>query len=641
MRTQQLSAVLAFAAGASACQRDFNIEARHTHRKPILRRNDVWPPVLTEQETLIANSFDNVTIDEWSEYYGRQNKLAGFGKEAAEWTRDKWASNGFESHLNEYHVFLRYPVSAALNFTDAEGNVSEVNLKEDVIEDDEVTGWDAISQQTFLGYAPTGHAKAEYVYAGRGSIADFEALAELGVDVKGKIALIRYGGLFRGLKVKNAQDAGALAAVIYLDPGDDGEVTVANGYKAYPEGPARNPHQVQKGSTLFLSTHPGDPTTPGYPSHEDAPRADVSDVIAKIPSVPISYSAAEPLLKALNGHGISGEQVNRTNWIGGLDAEYFTGPAPGVTLELDNVSEDVIRPIQNVIGRINGTNHDGTPAKETLFIGNHRDTWMIGGNGDPNSGSAILIEFSKVIKKLIDSGWKPKRNLVLGSWDAEEWGLIGSVEYVEEHINELTETLIAYLNIDVAVSGPRPDLSATPELHTIGTEIMKKVIHPNFGGFNQSLYDSWQDASGGVVGGPATLRFWLAPPVHAARAVATWLWPCRSVRVVDGNAFAAMHDRVEARLVAADPRPPRRRDAWYLSTLAVDPAVQGQGAGSWLVRDALSRIVDPEGAACWLIGLEGVEPFYDRFGFREIDRANEGRLADWTGGAVMIRESSQ
>ncbi|KAF3349474.1 membrane protein [Verticillium dahliae] len=500
MRTQQLSAVLAFAAGASACQRDFNIEARHTHRKPILRRNDVWPPVLTEQETLIANSFDNVTIDEWSEYYGRQNKLAGFGKEAAEWTRDKWASNGFESHLNEYHVFLRYPVSAALNFTDAEGNVSEVNLKEDVIEDDEVTGWDAISQQTFLGYAPTGHAKAEYVYAGRGSKADFDALAELGVDVKGKIALIRYGGLFRGLKVKNAQDAGALAAVIYLDPGDDGEVTVANGYKAYPEGPARNPHQVQKGSTLFLSTHPGDPTTPGYPSHEDAPRADVSDVIAKIPAVPISYSAAEPLLKALNGHGISGEQVNRTNWIGGLDAEYFTGPAPGVTLELDNVSEDVIRPIQNVIGRINGTNHDGTPAKETLFIGNHRDTWMIGGNGDPNSGSAILIECSKVIKKLIDSGWKPKRNLVLGSWDAEEWGLIGSVEYVEEHINELTETLIAYLNIDVAVSGPRPDLAATPELHTIGTEIMKKVIHPNFGGFNQSLYDSWQDASGGVVG---------------------------------------------------------------------------------------------------------------------------------------------
>ncbi|PNH29675.1 hypothetical protein VD0002_g1748 [Verticillium dahliae] len=140
--------------------------------------------------------------------------------------------------------------------------------------------------------------------------------------------------------------------------------------------------------------------------------------------------------------------------------------------------------------------------------------------------------------------------------------------------------------------------------------------------------------------GPATLRFWLAPPARAARALAAWLWPCRSVDAVHGNAFAAMHHRVEARLVAADPRPPRRRDAWYLSTLAVDPAVQGQGAGSWLVRDALSRVVDPEGAACWLIGLEGVEPFYDRFGFREVDRANEGRLADWTGGAVMIRESS-
>lgn len=170
--------------------------------------------------------------------------------------------------------------------------------------------------------------------------------------------MIRYGGLFRGLKVKNAGDFGAIGVVIFTDPGDDGEYTAANGYEAYPNGPARHPESVQKGSTLFLSTSPGDPTTPGYPSHEDAPRADPSDKIPKIPSVPISYTAALPLLQALDGHGITAEQVNRTVWAGALDAAYSTGPAPGVTLALDNQMEERITPIWNVIGTLNGTNSD-------------------------------------------------------------------------------------------------------------------------------------------------------------------------------------------------------------------------------------------------------------------------------------------
>ena len=157
---------------------------------------------------------------------------------------------------------------------------------------------------------------------------------------------------------------------------------------------------------LFLSTYPGDPTTPGYPSKKGVPRADTSAVTPKIPSLPISYRAAEPLLKALNGFGLQAAEVNRTAWEGALDAEYRTGPAPGVKLSLDNKMESKITPIWNVIGHINGTNPD-----ETLIIGNHRDTWMIGGNGDPNSGSAVLVELTKAIKKLTDAGWKPKRNM--------------------------------------------------------------------------------------------------------------------------------------------------------------------------------------------------------------------------------------
>ncbi|OHF00646.1 PA domain-containing protein [Colletotrichum orchidophilum] len=494
MRCHHVSLALTYAALASACQRDFFVEKRHTHRKPITKRaDDVWPPVLSDEETILVNAFDNVTVDEWSDYYGHQVKLAGLGKGAAQWTADRWTENGFDAHLNEYHVYLSYPVHASLQITYANGTTSDVRLDEDVLEEDDVTGRED-RQPTFHGYSASGNVAGEYVYVGRGSQADFDRLVELGVELEGKIALARYGGLFRGLKVKNAQDHGMIGAVIFTDPGDDGNQTVANGYEAYPHGPARNPSSVQKGSVLFLSTHPGDPTTPGYPSHEGVERADISPVTPKIPSIPISYASAEPLLQALDGFGVSAEEVNRTIWAGALNANYSSGPTPGVTLHLDNLMEGKITPIWNVIGRINGTNAD-----ETIVIGNHRDTWMIGGNGDPNSGSAILVEFTKAVNVLVSKGWTPRRNIVIASWDAEEYGLIGSTEWVEDNANWLTETAVAYLNIDVAVSGPRPALATTPELQTVGTEIFKKIIYPNFGGFNISLYDAWLESSEGIV----------------------------------------------------------------------------------------------------------------------------------------------
>ncbi|KAK0124773.1 hypothetical protein ONS96_008655 [Cadophora gregata f. sp. sojae] len=286
-----------------------------------------------------------------------------------------------------------------------------------------------------------------------------------------------------------------IGTVIFSDTDGDGEITVANGYEAYPNGPARHPNAVQKGSVLFLSTNPGDPTTPGYPSKPGSARTGTENVMPQIPSIPISYSAAQSLLQALDGHGTPGAEVNRTAWVGALNATYSTGPAPGVKLSLHNLMESNITTIWNAIGWLNGTNSD-----ETIVVGNHRDTWMIGGAGDPNSGSAIMVELSKAFGKLLGSGWKPKRNIVLASWDAEEYGLIGSTEWVEEYINWLTETAVAYLNIDVAVSGPRPSLSATPELHKIALELFEKVIHPNDGAFNISLYEAWNEASNGEIG---------------------------------------------------------------------------------------------------------------------------------------------
>lgn len=286
--------------------------------------------------------------------------------------------------------------------------------------------------------------------------------------------------------------------MIFTDTGDDGNVTEANGFAAYPYGPARNPTTVQRGSVQFLSTYPGDPTTPGYPSKPDSPRTGIEAVTPQIPSLPLSWVEAQPLIQALDGYGTSGEGVNRTNWVGAFNASYSTGPAPGVTLSLSNEMEENTTTIWDAIGIINGTSQD-----EVIVIGNHRDAWIIGGAADPNSGSAVMIEMSKAFGKLLATGWQPKRTIVLCSWDAEEYGLLGSTEFVEEYIPWLSTAAVSYLNIDVGTSGPNPDISATPDLHEIAIATMKKVVYNNYRGFNNmTLYDVWYGLGGevGVLG---------------------------------------------------------------------------------------------------------------------------------------------
>jgi N-acetylated-alpha-linked acidic dipeptidase len=163
---------------------------------------------------------------------------------------------------------------------------------------------------------------------------------------------------------------------------------------------------VQRGSVAYINQYPGDPTTPGYASKPGVERVSNPPNLPKIPSLPISYRDALPLLKALNDHGVSGKQIDRGGWVGGLNVSYSTGPSPKVTLSLTNVMEEKIAPIWNVIGVINGTN-----ANETVIVGNHRDSWIIGGAADPNSGSAILVEMTKAFGELMKTGWRPRRNM--------------------------------------------------------------------------------------------------------------------------------------------------------------------------------------------------------------------------------------
>ncbi|KAF2190675.1 N-acetylated-alpha-linked acidic dipeptidase-like protein 2 [Zopfia rhizophila CBS 207.26] len=488
--------ILIAAIGAQACQRERSFRNHHRHAKR-QENNATIPIVLDANEQTLIDSFDNASISTWSYYYTHGAHVAGQNKSMAQWTADRWAEYGFTSRLDEYYVYLNYPVSHSLQLNYANGSTYTPSLVEAVLEEDDVTSYPN-RIPTFHGYSFSGNASAEYVYVGRGQQVDFKRLQALGVELEGKIALAKYGGPFRGLKVKNAQEHGMIGAIIFTDPIDDGNVTEAKGVAAYPNGPARNPTSVQRGSVQFLSIYPGDPTTPGYVSKEDSPRADTSLSVPSIPSLPISWLEAQPLLRALDGYGTVGRTVNRTGWVGAIpDVTYSTGPAPGATLSLSNVMEDKTTWIWDAIGIINGTNQD-----EVVIVGNHRDAWVVGGAADPNSGSAVLIELAKAFGKLLETGWKPTRTIVLCSWDAEEYGLVGSTEWVEEYIPWLTNAAVSYLNIDVAVSGPIPGIAASPDLHTISRSIMKKIIWPYRGTTNRTMYDVWEEEDGevGVLG---------------------------------------------------------------------------------------------------------------------------------------------
>lgn len=475
IRIQLLSAGLATL--CQACVREHQFPASGLAK----RQTSPLAP-LSPNEQILVDSVSNVTISEWAYYYTHGYHVAGKNKTMAEWTADRFRDNGWNASVVSYNVYLNYPVNKSLSVTYSNGSSFQPLLEEAVLDADDTTSYPN-RVPTFHGYSASGSAEAEYVYVGRGQQDDFARLKELGVPLEGKIAISRYGGPFRGLKVKNAEANGMVGAILFTDTGDDGSITEANGYAAYPDGPARNPTSVQRGSVQYLSIYPGDPTTPGYPSRKDSPRADTRKVMPGIPSIPISYVDAIPMLAALDGHGVDGAAVNRTRWVGALNVSYSTGPAPGTTISMSNLMDNVYTDIWDSVGVINGTNPD-----ETIVIGNHRDAWIVGGAADPNSGTAIIVELSRAFGKLLAGGWRPRRNIVLCSWDAEEYGLVGSTEWVEEYVPWLTDTAVSYLNIDVGASGAWPSIAATPELHGISIDVMKKVPWMDT---NRTMYDAW------------------------------------------------------------------------------------------------------------------------------------------------------
>lgn len=419
---------------------------------------------------------------EWAKKYTAEAHLPGTNFGLVQWTRDKFEEYGLKAEIDTYDIFVSYPDSHDLNLLDSEGEVLyKAPLKEDVIEEDSTTLGDDLVP-TFLSYAANGNVTAQYVYANYGTVEDFDLLEKLGVNVTGKIVVARYGHIFRGLKVKFAQDRGAVGVLLYTDPGDDMGITPANGYKQYPHGPARHESSVQRGSVQFLGgvgAAPGDPTTPGYASKGDVERQDPHKSIGKIPVLPISYREVKPILEALNGQGEKAPKA----WKGELEGyDYHIGPNPNVTLNLYSNQIFNITPLWNVYGEIEGKNKD-----EVIIIGNHRDAWIKGGAGDPNSGSAALIEIARALGALKASGYEFERTIILQSYDGEEYGLLGSTEFGEYAAKKLQRNVVAYLNMDVATIGRYFSLSASPVLNKVLRKVARLLPYPVEG--IGSLYD--------------------------------------------------------------------------------------------------------------------------------------------------------
>ncbi|KAG8422330.1 hypothetical protein J3459_010481 [Metarhizium acridum] len=382
--------------------------------------------------------------EEWSRYYTSGPHLAGKNFSQADWTREKWQSWGVDASIAEYHVYINYPLEHSLSLLkkstkdDSWTVTFDASLTEAVLDEDPTTALDT-RVPTFHGYSASGNVTGQFVYVNYGTYQDYQDLVDAGIDLKGKIAIARYGGIFRGLKVKRAQELGMVGTVIYSDPGDDGDKTEANGYEQYPKGPARHESSVQRGSVQFLSIRPGDP------------------------------------------------YWTRNLGLGYKGVDYNIGPSPEhVLLNLHNEQEYVTTPQWDVIGVVNGT-----IPNEVIVVGNHRDAWIAGGAADPNSGSAVLNEVVRSVGKAVEAGWKPLRTIVFGSWDGEEYGLVGSTEWVEEYLPWLSDANVAYINVDVAASGSSFGASAAPLLNQVLRDATHKVPSPNQTVPGQSVGDVW------------------------------------------------------------------------------------------------------------------------------------------------------
>lgn len=396
-------------------------------------------------------------------------------RKTADFVAQKFREAGLQTEIVEYKVWMNRPAEVSVTVT-APANVKMSGPTREHVSGDSYQD-DPRILPAFSGSSPSGDVEADAVYANYGRPEDFKKLEDLKVDVRGKIVIVRYGDNFRGVKSFVAEEHGAAGIIIYSDPWDDGYFKG----DVYPKGPYRPQYAVQRGSIQYMFKYPGDPTTPGVaslPSLPDSQRVPPSQAtdMPKIPTTPLSYGDAAPILENLGGPETPRE------WQGALPFTYHVGPGP-VRVKMHLKQDYRYWPIWDVIGRIPGNKY----PKQLVVLGNHHDAWVYGAV-DPGSGTAVMLEAVRGIGELLKQGWKPDRTIIFGSWDAEEEGLIGSTEWGEEHEYDLGNA-VAYFNLDVAVTGPNFNASAVPSLKNFVRDVTRQVPSPKGG----TVYDVWKE----------------------------------------------------------------------------------------------------------------------------------------------------
>jgi N-acetylated-alpha-linked acidic dipeptidase len=386
---------------------------------------------------------------------------SAYGKENVEFIASMFKSWGYDTSIEEFQVLFPTPKKRVVEMVAPERFT--LKLAEPGLPQDRTSGQADEQLPTYNAYSTDGDVTGDLVYVNYGVPADYDQLERRGVDVKGKIVMARYGGSWRGIKPKVAAEHGAIGCIIYSDPRDDGYFQG----DVYPKGAYRSENGAQRGSVMDMPVHPGDPLTPGVGATASAKRIDraQSDVLTKIPVLPISYSDALPLLRALGG------PVAPVDWRGALPMTYHLGPGPArVHMNLEFNWNTVT--IRDVIARLAGTDR----ADQWVIHGNHHDAW-VNGASDPISGMVAEMEEARAIGELAKSGWRPRRTMIFAAWDGEEQGLLGSTEWAETHADELRQHAAVYINSDSNGRGFL-DAGGSHTLERLVTQVARDVTDP-------------------------------------------------------------------------------------------------------------------------------------------------------------------
>lgn len=424
-----------------------------------------------ELERAILNAVDPKRLSAWHDLVASEPHVAGTPGDLRliESLGRTFEAMGLEVHTHWVWPYLCKPVSAELAIVAPASAAKTLGLTEPAIAEDPATRHPDLIPLAWNAYSGSGDVTAPVVYANYGTREDFDKLRALGVETKGAIAIARYGGNFRGYKARFAEEAGCAGLIIFTDPGDSG---YAKG-PSYPEGGWSTPTQVQCGSVL-TTAWAGDPLTPLREATEHAERIDPKDAgLPKIPIQPVSWEAAQAIFKAMTGEPVA-ERV--ANWQGGLPLPYrlTSGPELRVRLKIEQRRE--ITKTANVIATLRGAEE---PEKK-IIIGCHHDAWNHGAC-DPTCGLILVLEAAKVFSDLAKAGKRPDRSIVFCAWGAEEYGILGSVEWVEANLKDLEENGVAYINLDMATMGPNFSASSGPSLKSLIYDAVRLVPNAPLG----------------------------------------------------------------------------------------------------------------------------------------------------------------